>query len=139
MNEDFRIEKQGSKTVLVRCYRDEETVKIPDGVTEIGYKAFEHRDRLKKIIISDSVTEIGEKTFESCRSLKEITLPDSITVIGKGAFNFCTSLESITVPDSVIEIGDSAFWYCESLIIKCSKDSSAHKYAEENHIKFELI
>lgn len=62
-----------------------------------------------------------------------------MTKIGKSAFEECGNLEGITMPDSVTKIEDSAFWYCANRIFKCSKDSSAHKYAEVNHIKFELI
>ena len=71
--------------------------------------------------------------------LESIIIPNNVTGIYDSAFKNCANLKSITIPDSVTKIEDSAFWYCESLIIKCSKDSSAHKYAEENHIKFELI
>lgn len=42
-------------------------------------------------------------------------------------------MESIAIPDSVTKIEDSAFWYCANRIFKCSKDSSAHKYAEKRY------
>lgn len=48
-------------------------------------------------------------------------------------------MRNIIIPSSVIKIGNDVFGQCASITVKCSKDSSAHKYAEENHMKFELI
>ena len=58
------------------------SVKIPSGVTSIGYDA-----------------------FSGCSSLASITIPGSVTSIGGWAFDKCTSLASITIPDSVTSIG----------------------------------
>lgn len=55
------------------------------------------------------------------------------------SFGGCESLENIIIPSSVIKIGNDAFGQCASITVKYSKDSPAHKYAEENRIKFELI
>lgn len=61
------------------------------------------------------------------RIIYAIDMIELLAKIIEEVFRGCSSLKSI------------AIWQRESLIIKCSKDSSAHKYAEENHIKFELI
>lgn len=39
-------------------------------VTSIGWFAFQHCERLKKVTIPSSVTSIGSSVFEGCRSLK---------------------------------------------------------------------
>ena len=89
-------------------------IKIPDGVTSIGKKAF-YKSSLTSVIIPDSVTSIGDGAFYSCSSLTSVTIPGSVTSIGAGAFYSCRSLTSIIIPDSVTLIGDEAFSTCSSL------------------------
>ncbi len=90
-------------------------INIPDGVTSIGYSAFSDCTSLTQITIPDSVTSIGDWAFNGCTSLTQITIPDGVTGIGNWAFDRCTSLTQITIPDSVTSIGNSAFERCTSL------------------------
>ncbi|MBR4075968.1 MAG: leucine-rich repeat domain-containing protein [Lentisphaeria bacterium] len=71
---------------------------IPDGVTDIGDKAFADCTKLTSITIPNSVTSIGDGAFSWCRSLTSITIPDSVTSIGEWAFSRCSNLTSITIP-----------------------------------------
>ena len=96
---------------------------IADGVTSIGYKAFDDCTSLTSVTIPDSVTSIGYKAFDDCTSLTSVTIPDSVTSIGDSAFSGCTSLTSVTLPDSVTSIGDWAFSYCTSLTSVTLPDS----------------
>ena len=91
------------------------SVTIPDSVTSIGYKAFDDCTSLTSVTIPDSVTSIGNGAFKGCTSLTSVTIPGSVTRIGVGAFASCTSLTSVTIPDSVTRIGKQAFDYCTSL------------------------
>ena len=88
---------------------------IPNGVTSIGWGAFEGCESLTSIIIPESVTSIGDSAFRGCESLTSITIPESVTSIGDSAFRGCESLTSIIIPESVTSIGDSAFFHCSSL------------------------
>ena len=88
---------------------------IADGVTSIGYKAFDDCTSLTSVTIPDSVTSIGDSAFSGCTSLTSVTIPDSVTSIGDWAFSYCTSLTSVTLPDSVTSIGYEAFFNCTSL------------------------
>ena len=115
------------------------SITIPDSVTSIGYGAFYGCDSLTSVTIPDSVTSIGNSAFYSCDSLTSITIPDSVTYIGWEAFRGCESLTSITIPDSVTSIGYKAFYYCNNLTIKCYENSTAHQYAIENDIPYELL
>lgn len=90
-------------------------VVIPDGVVEIGNKAFYACSNLKRIVIPNGVTTIGKEAFAICYSLTSITIPDSVTKIGEWAFSYCTDLTDVTIPDSVTEIGACAFHHCTSL------------------------
>ena len=99
------------------------SVTIPDSVTSIGYKAFDDCTSLTSVTIPDSVTSIGDSAFSGCTSLTSVTIPDSVTSIGDSAFSGCTSLTSVTIPDSVTSIGDWAFSFCTSLTSVTLPDS----------------
>ncbi len=103
------------KGVLTKYTGNDADVVIPDGITEIGERAFDRRDRLISVTIPESVTKIGENAFSGCSGLTSVTIPDSVTSIGWSAFDGCSSLTSVTIPGSVTEIDRSAFWGCSSL------------------------
>ena len=75
------------------------SVVIEEGVTYIGYSAFEKFINLTSIEIPNSVTEIGWSAFADCSSLTEITIPSSVSYIGWGVFFGCTSLKEINVDE----------------------------------------
>jgi hypothetical protein len=56
------------------------------------------------VAIPEGVTEIGIKAFENCKALTAITLPSSIQTLGAGAFENCINLITVTIPDSVEHI-----------------------------------
>ena len=108
---DFKIKKG----VLIKYLGNSEDVVIPEGVTEIGNKAFSSCFSLESIEIPNGVTTIGNEAFTFCNSLRFIHIPNSVTSIGDGAFSWCESLQSVKIPDSVTSIGENAFWECKSL------------------------
>ena len=103
------------KTTLIAYRSKEKNYIIPNGVTNIGNRAFSECKSLTSIKIPNSVKNIGDSAFYGCRSLTSINIPDSVTNIGDKAFWGCSSLTSINIPNSVTNIGDSAFWCCRSL------------------------
>ena len=91
------------------------TVEISDGVTNIGYRAFDDCSGLTSVTIGNSVTSIGDCAFWGCSGLTSITIPNSVTSIEYGAFNNCSKLTSVTIPNSVTSIGSLAFRGCSGL------------------------
>ena len=87
------------KTILICCpaSKAETSYIIPDSVTTIGERAFEHYENLTSITIPNSVTTIGEQAFGICHSLTSVTIPSSVITIGYDAFSHCSRLTSIDV------------------------------------------
>ena len=116
----FTLGQGSSDTVVVggatQNYRSTlREIYIGDGVTNIGYYAFDHCSSLTSIIIPNSVTSIEGYMFYYCYSLTSIIIPNSVTSIGNYAFGSCYSLTSIIIPNNVTSIGTSAFGNCYSL------------------------
>ncbi len=86
-------------------------VKIPSTVTEIKESAFSGCTGLKKIELPPQLEEVGYSSFYGCSGLTEITIPSSVKTIRSGAFEYCTSLESVTLSEGIGEIGTEAFEY----------------------------
>ena len=106
------------------------SIKIPDGVTSIGYNAFEGCDNLKpKLLIYDKGTKcygwIGNK--EKCT---DVVIPKGVTSIGASAFFDCSNLTSIDIPEGVTSIGEWAFRYCSNLEIVIENSENNVKVGE---------
>ncbi len=91
-------------------------VKIPESITEIGYRAFYCCSSISTIEIPASVTKIGLEAFESCSSLSSVTFANGIQLaeIPEECFS-STGIEALYIPDSVVRISSNAFNSCESL------------------------
>ncbi len=64
---------------------------------------------VKSVKIFDGVTNIGDFAFGYCRSLTSVIIPDSVRSIGECAFYDCCSLSLDEIPHSVTSIGNGAF------------------------------
>jgi len=65
--------------------------------------------------IPNGVTRIGYGAFDTCLALTTATIPNSVTNIGAGAFFWDTALTTVTIPNSVTAIGSVAFGNCYGL------------------------
>ena len=116
------------------------SVRIPDGVEEIGYAAFYHCDELAEVIIPNSVKEIGTAAFLQTPWFKSweqggsdwlivgdgillaykgsesvVSVPSQVKRIGAAAFKDCSTITKVIIPDSVEVIGEAAFENCRNL------------------------
>lgn len=66
--------------------------------TKIIYDmAFEvYESKMKSVTIPDGIVQIGERAFSGCRDITQFTIPDSVKSIGKDAFYACIKLKVIT-------------------------------------------
>lgn len=94
------------------------SIKIPEGVTKIGARAFWRCTSLTSVAIPDSVISIGAGAFDICWNLTSVTFGENsqLKEIGNDAFSWCYRLSQITIPDNVTTIGRSAFEWCFGLV-----------------------
>ena len=112
--------------ILNYCYYDDYSdfhsfysnlrkVKLPEGLTYIGARAFCNSPELTEVKIPSTVTKIKEYAFSGCTGLTEIELPPQLEEVDGGLFSDCSGLTKITIPSSVKKIGARAFKYCTKL------------------------
>ena len=110
--ENFIIENG----VVTAYVGEAEEVTVPDGVTEIGAKAFLNNRSVKKITLPESVEKIGAEAFRGCSAAEGINIPSGVTEIGNRAFYNCYGLkQSLELPEGLSVLGESAFYGCSSL------------------------
>ena len=120
--------KDGKTLIQYAIGKKDTSFIIPDGVTSIGYKAFENCDSITDITIPASIEIIGEYAFHMCDNLTGINIMHgNLTSIGEHAFYNCYSLTDVNIPSSVTSIGKSAFSYCNSLN-NINVDANNEKY-----------
>lgn len=104
------------------------SIKLPEGLVEIGQTAFQNSE-LTSIVIPDSVTTIGMAAFTNNKSLaniklsknadiptsafanapvKTLVIPEGVKNIGKQAFD-STYIENVVLPETLVTIGEKAF------------------------------
>lgn len=83
------------------------SVTIPDSVTQLSNLSFGENPLLASVILSNSLTEVPLHSFVSC-ALTSITIPSGVTSIGNLAFAN-NQLTSVTIPSAVSSIGIQGF------------------------------
>ena len=91
------------------------TVKLPEGITEIGNSAFFVNFFLKDVNIPSTVTKLGHDVFTHNESLTTIVIPDNVTSIGNGLFAECKKLQTVKLSENCERITSRMFASCEVL------------------------
>ena len=84
------------------------SVKLPDGITEIGNGAFQSCTKLTSITFPTQLAKIGDYAFNES-GLTAIVVNDSCKVIYGSAFADCPNLKSVTLGKKMAYIGSNAF------------------------------
>lgn len=113
----------------------DQLVTVPEGVREIGKRAFYNNTKLRKVILPEGIERIGAEAFYFSE-LNEIDLPGSVREIGSCAFAGspitevslpeglekleecafqCTGLREVRIPASVKRLPVACFAMCKSL------------------------
>ena len=116
------------------------------------------RKSVKNVAVSYGVKVIGKSCFQA--SIGDVVLPSSVTEIQDFAFDICNG--AVYIPDTVVKINEYAFgdleWRRVALqkaveegvlknpnppivpsVIKTAENSTAHIFAVEHGIPFELV
>lgn len=94
---------------FLECY-NLVSVKLPNGIVEIGRQAFQKCSQLEEIEIPTTITRLRTQAFYQCTSLKTITIPSTVTNIENSCFNGCSELEEIHVlPTTPPTLGSYVF------------------------------
>lgn len=70
-----------------------ESIKLPEGVIQLGKSTFGRCDSLVSVDLPDSIETIDDYCFELCYNLKEVNLPKSLRKLGLGALHGYTLKE----------------------------------------------
>lgn len=97
--------------------RTVEDLVIPDGVTEIGIKAFYACTKVKSVTIPDSVETIKDTAFSGVGTynggIKYPLIANGVKYIDSGSFSGNTNINKLVFP-SIVTIGSSGFSGCTS-------------------------
>ena len=112
---------------------------LSNGVATItAILSMEENIVIPSVIDGYRVYAIGSEAFSSS-NVKSITITSGIEKLDWFAFKNCPSLSSVTIPDSVSSIGYGAFDNSSpSLVIRCSRDSFAHRYAQSYGLTYDI-
>ena len=100
----------------LRKYPDDlndEVYVIPEGVTEIGLRAFNNA-QVGQLTFPATLRTIGAEAFMWAQNLEEASLPEGLTEIGDAAF-WCAGVKTVSLPRSLRYVGEFAFFGCQSL------------------------
>lgn len=88
---------------------------IPEGIIDLGYKAFTSCTALRQIKLPSTLHDIECQAFSFCKNLRELVFPEKMHVISVGAFMHCRRLTTVVLPASLKYIGYGAFVGCHRL------------------------
>lgn len=141
------------------------TVKLPEGLTKIGYEAF-HSSCVENVNLPSTLKSIGYGAFSSspiaeailpadclelegdifeyCRLLSKASLPEKLTAIPYYMFNGCHQLTMDKLPSSLKTIKDMAFYECYNVAFDLPKSlvsigSSSFYRTNKNGAKTKLV
>jgi len=109
-----------------------DVLKLADGL-------FQNNDALNSATLGAGITEIGARAFEDCDNLVCIVTNAELTTIDSEAFSGCEMFNSVILLDAVTLIGENAFADCPNVTIWCNENSTAHIYAVEHAISYEIL
>ncbi len=96
--------------ILVKYNGEDEIVRIPDGIKEIGKKAFADNKKIRKVFLPDTVEMIGTSAFQGCSDLETVVIGEKskLNTIGWNAFKNDTKLD-VSFAKDVATVVDNAF------------------------------
>lgn len=97
---------------------------------QISTYSFRDKGQLESVKIPEGVTKIGYAAFQNCRALTSVVLPEGLIEIGACAFNLCYSLVSLALPSSVQTVYGNAL-QCKKAAVPDGAYVHANQHAED--------
>lgn len=90
-------------------------VTLPAGLRRVGTEAFSGCAQLERVVFPAGLAEIGDFAFAACRGLTDPAFPAGLRRIERSAFSRCTGLKRLALPAGLEELGEFAFAGCWGL------------------------
>lgn len=110
-------------------------VAVPYGVKVIGKGCFQAS--IGDVVLPSSVEEIQDFAFDICNG--RVHIPNSVTKIGKHAFGNLEDRKRILQKAYEEGLMKRADYDIVQSVIVTTENSTAHQFAKENGIRFDLI
>lgn len=81
---------------------------VPQSVTSLDIYAF-NKSPLVEVILPEGLIDIGRRAFWDCRNLSTITIPSSVTTIEANAFQWCSGLGTMYFEGNAPSLGTAVF------------------------------
>lgn len=104
-----------TRTRLIACLTDAETLTLPETVQTVGSLSFTRRAKLKQVVLPEGLIRIGRDAFSDCEAMEEVTIPASVTTIEPYAFASCDSLRRVVFCGVPHHVARTAFSECDNL------------------------
>lgn len=91
------------------------------------------------LVLPQMLSAIEEQAFQGNTAIRQVEIPENVVSIGAEAFEGCSALETVLIPDSVEEIGENAFANCGDVVIQCTRESYAYRYAKLNGLTVDCL
>lgn len=131
-----RVE-QGITAIGARAFRDCAALTeltLPDGLLEIRDSAFRGTG-IETVKLPGTVKTLGSHAFRDCAALAEVTLPQGLKTMGARVFAGCSSLKQLLLPESLSNLSMDVFAGCD-LRLTVQPGSLGEKYATEYAIPY---
>ena len=69
--------------------------------SSFDYPWNKYAGKIKNLVIEEGITSVGYAAFENCFYAETIKLPESVTSIGASAFQFCEQVREIKLPSNL--------------------------------------
>ena len=98
---------RGARLHLVTEDFTEQTLVVPEGITNIGNYAFSYNSNVKEVVLPSTMTSLG-RGFDSS-TVEKVILNEGLETIDSRAFRSTSALEEVVISSTVKTIADNAF------------------------------